>query len=56
MYCTLFEADFCIQSVQGTVSRDFRHILLKKTPPGPHLKRQKRFCKIVVDYAGMMSA
>ena len=32
--------------LKGTVSRDFRHIFIKKTQPGPHINRQKRFRKI----------
>ena len=32
--------------LKGTVSRDFRHFLFKKTPPGPHMNRQKQFRKI----------
>ena len=34
--------------LKGTVSRDFRHFFyLKKTPPEPHLNRQKRFHKYI---------
>ena len=34
------------QCLKETMSRDFRHFFIKK-PPGPHMKRQKRFREIL---------
>ena len=44
LFIFILEVGSGFSSLKGTVSQDFRH--KKKTPIGPHMNRQKWFCKM----------